>query len=382
MSNKQLHILIIGMTPNKGGTETFSMNLFYGIREKYPDIKVTFLNIWDKDIAYQEEIIQSGGFVLHYKMPTGIKNIFFGYKMAKQLFSENEFDVVHVNANYLLPSYFAIGAKKSGVNRVIFHSHNSSYGNRSVLKKTFLEIISIVQRQCLKKNSIILLAASNEAGCWMFKRLKYMVISNGVNVDNFLFDNAKRQAVRNNLHISNKSKIIISVARMEYQKNHEKIILIFNELSKLDNYYLILVGTGSQEKKIKATILELGLATRVKILGSRKDISELLMASDLMIMPSRYEGLPFSAIEAQASGLSLVVSSEAFDKEVNIINKITYLSNNDGDQKWAQTINKIIDLNMLSDRTKDNILVTKSKYSFEVTLKEVIPYYFDENEIS
>ncbi|AEJ23361.1 glycosyl transferase GT4 family protein [Weissella koreensis KACC 15510] len=206
------------------------MNLFNALRKKYKSVDITFLNIWKEDIAYKNEIIENGGHILNYQMPTGIKNMVFGHNLAKKLFSVYKFDAIHINANYLLPSFFAIAAKNSGVTKVIFHAHNTSYGNRSFLKKSILKSIAILQRKKLNNKNIQLLAASTEAGNWMFRKLDFTVITNGIEVEKFNFDRDIRNEVRRNLNIPEDSKVIISVARIEYQKNHEKIISIFNEL--------------------------------------------------------------------------------------------------------------------------------------------------------
>ncbi|AEJ23360.1 glycosyltransferase [Weissella koreensis KACC 15510] len=99
------------------------------------------------------------------------------------------------------------------------------------------------------------------------------------------------------------------------------------------------------------------------------------MASDLMLMPSLYEGLPFSAVEAQAAGLPLVVSKEAFTSEVNIINKISYLSNSESDKEWAKNIDDMIFDNSSSDRNLDNDIVGQSKFGFDKTVSEILSFY-------
>lgn len=373
INNKKL--LIIGMTPNRGGTETFAMNLFYGLRRDYPNLDITFLNIWDKEIAYSEEIIKHGGHILNYKIPTGFLNIFIGPIMARSFFLKYSFDIVHINANYLLPSYFAIQAKKSGIKNVIFHAHNSSYGDRSLLKKIMLKIIAVFQRIKLKKNKIDLLAASSVAGEWMFKNIHFTIIPNGIDTKKFGYDDTKRKKIRKELNIPFDSSVIISVARFEFQKNHDKILSVFQELAKNNDSYLLLIGEGSQKQNIENKILKIQLSSKVKLLGSKTNIADYLSASDIMIMPSRYEGLPFSAIEAQANGLSLVVSREAFNQEVNITNKVTFLSNSSVDDEWAEKIVKIIDHSDLSNREHDQFVVNSSMYSFNNTLKQVLSYY-------
>ncbi|MEG1719119.1 MAG: glycosyltransferase, partial [Clostridia bacterium] len=70
----------------------------------------------------------------------------------------------------------------------------------------------------------------------------------------------------------------------------------------------ILVGDGDLKEKIIEKINSLKLNENVLLLGTRKDIAELLIASDIFLLPSLFEGLPFTLIEAQATGIKCVVS--------------------------------------------------------------------------
>lgn len=115
------------------------------------------------------------------------------------------------------------------------------------------------------------------------------------------------------------------------------------------------------EKKAK----ELGIWDSVIFTGKRNDVPNLLSMSDTMIFPSRYEGTPYSLMEAQSSGLNIVVSNEAFNQTSNITNKLKFLSVNDESEKWAKAILKF-GLNEISaERWADNKKIEDSKYSLK-----------------
>lgn len=91
---------------------------------------------------------------------------------------------------------------------------------------------------------------------------------------------------------------------------------MFAEIKKeKQNSILLLVGVGELEAEIKEKTEKLGLNDSVILLGTRNDIPDLLMAFDVMVFPSFYEGLPNSIIEAQATSLPCIIS-DTISKEV------------------------------------------------------------------
>ena len=95
--------------------------------------------------------------------------------------------------------------------------------------------------------------------------------------------------------------------------------------------------------KVQEVIKSKELQNHMKMLGVRKDISELLRKSKAFILPSLYEGMPLVLIEAQASGLHCV-SADTFSKEVDFrIDAIEWLSLQAGTEKWADSIETAIE---------------------------------------
>ena len=98
-----------------------------------------------------------------------------------------------------------------------------------------------------------------------------------------------------------------------------------------------MVGYGPDEKGLKEYAKELGINKSVKFLGNRNDVTELMQAMDLFLLPSRYEGLPVTLMEAQASGLPCVIS-DVISKEVDITELITRESIESKPDVWATRI--------------------------------------------
>ena len=127
---------------------------------------------------------------------------------------------------------------------------------------------------------------------------------------------------------------------MPYQKNHEFLIDIFNEVLKTNsNAMLLLVGDGELREDMKRKILLLGIGDSVKFMGVRADIPELMQAMDLFLLPSLYEGLPLVLVEAQAAGLKCILSDRV-SNEAGLTDLVKFLSLDQSAKSWAEEVIK------------------------------------------
>lgn len=144
--------------------------------------------------------------------------------------------------------------------------------------------------------------------------------------------------MRRKLNIPKDMFVVGHVGRLCNQKNHAKILNVFAEIKKeKQNSILLLVGVGELEAEIKEKTEKFGLNDSVILLGTRNDIPDLLMAFDVMVFPSFYEGLPNSIIEAQATSLPCIIS-DTISKEVKITDRVVALSLDKSDSYWAKVV--------------------------------------------
>ncbi|MDQ6876379.1 MAG: glycosyltransferase, partial [Candidatus Dormibacteraeota bacterium] len=127
-----------------------------------------------------------------------------------------------------------------------------------------------------------------------------------------------RQSVRAELGVPADGRLVVSVGRLHQQKGHRDLIAAFTALARRDgDLHLVIVGEGEEERALRAQADEAGVADHVHLLGSRDDVPRLLAAGDVFAFASRFEGLPFSLVEAMAGGLPVV--STAFPGAEEII---------------------------------------------------------------
>jgi glycosyltransferase involved in cell wall biosynthesis len=132
------------------------------------------------------------------------------------------------------------------------------------------------------------------------------VIPNGVDLARFAGPNP-RAAVRAALGTPPDTTVVIAVGRLDDQKGQDVLLDALARLS-FDGDELWLVGDGPRRTVLEAQARRLGLWAHVRFLGYRDDVPALLRASDLFVLPSRYEAMPIAVVEALAAGLPSVVA--------------------------------------------------------------------------
>jgi len=132
-----------------------------------------------------------------------------------------------------------------------------------------------------------------------------------------------REAVRSELGIPLDAPVIISLGALTWEKNPLAHLEVTASLihGNPECRHLI-VGEGPLRPTVEARIKELGIDSRVIVLGSRDDIGDLLAASDVMLLASRIEGMPAVVIEAGFAGVPVVAFAVAGVGEV-ILDKVT-----------------------------------------------------------
>lgn len=341
MADKPIRVLHIVGRMDRGGIETMIMNLYRNIdRTK---VQFDFLSHYGREAAYNDEIRSMGGRI--YEMPalrdeTHIYywRVFKYIKALKKFFKEHkEYKIIHAHMTNTASIYMPI-AKRYGVTCRIAHSH-STHG-----KEGLLGIVTDILQKPIYKYATDRFACSKEAAYWFYPK-KYVqegrvtVIHNAVDATKFRFSSDIRNKMRKKLSVEQKL-VIGCVARFRPEKNQEFLLGILQELLKIEpDSVLMFVGDGPTEENVKAKVYEYGFMNSVMFLGMRTDIADILQAMDVFVLPSLWEGLPVTGIEAQAVGLHCVASDGITD-EMNVLGMVEYLPLSAKKSDWAKAIIK------------------------------------------
>lgn len=363
MDMKKIRVLHFELDSHLGGIESFLLNLFTQIDKNKVEFEfVTSVN----NPALGNKLEQIGGII--HKVSSH-KNIYQYCKDIDNLLKSN-YDVIHIHKNSAVNIIPIILAKKNGAPLVILHSHNTA---PSVGKGT--KLLHYLNRGYLNRVANIKFACSKDAGYWMFGENAFQVVPNGIMTSKFRFQHNIRVDKRKELGISDSALVIGHIGRFTPQKNHDYLIDIFQCIAnKCSRAILLLVGDGELKEQIKTKVKSLGLEKRVIFTGIREDIAEILMCMDAFVMPSLYEGLPIVGVEAQASGLPLILS-DTISKDTEISDAVTWISLNEPEGNMDSIIMNQIKMSSDELRQDRNMQVKNSGYDISETARKILDVY-------
>ena len=126
-----------------------------------------------------------------------------------------------------------------------------------------------------------------------------------------------KENFRKSINIPSDAKIVINIGRLVSQKGQSVFLKASKEIiSKKDNVYFLIVGSGRLEEQLKKEARALGVDRKIKFLGARKDTPELLINSDVFAFPSLWEGQGLILFEAIFSKIPIVASNTGGIPEV------------------------------------------------------------------
>lgn len=125
-----------------------------------------------------------------------------------------------------------------------------------------------------------------------------------------------RDAMREELGLGPYAPVAGIVARLTEQKAHDVLFQALATTKGLERLHLVVVGDGHLRERLEKLAVELGIADRLRFLGARRDLGDLMSAMDMFVMPSLWEGLPLSMVLAMGAGLPVVATNVAGIPEV------------------------------------------------------------------
>ena len=138
------------------------------------------------------------------------------------------------------------------------------------------------------------------------KQVEYLP-SIGVDTNKLTYCIVDKYEKRQEIDIPMDAFLLISVGELQDRKNHRLVIEALHKLRDKEIYY-ILVGQGEKKEEYEKLVSEYGLSDNIKLLGYRKDVGELMKASDCCVHPSKREGFGMAPVEAMSCGLPLITS--------------------------------------------------------------------------
>jgi len=137
----------------------------------------------------------------------------------------------------------------------------------------------------------------------LFPRRKIRVIPNAVRLEPFT---TRRSGLRPTRKGADEYPVVLTLARLDPQKG---LFTLLEAARLVSEARFVVAGEGPERPALEAQIRRFGLERRVSLLGHRDDVAELLAGCDLFVLPSLYEGLPVSVLEAMAAEKPVVATA-------------------------------------------------------------------------
>lgn len=358
---KVLHVVTF---LGRGGLEVWLLELLKKIDKNKFHVDVVVQS--EKEGLYDSDIEALGFKVLRCK---GRGNpLTFSWHFSKLLDQHGPYDVVHSHLHHF-SAFPLLVARLKGTKACISHCHSILYSGQK--KKSLIKLLYLgVTAYLIDKVSVYGYGCSRGAVADLFgdnweKKPRREVLHCGVNVPE-PSSPAQLTRLREEFDLNRDDKIIGHVGRFTYPKNHNFIIDIAESLVKeRKDFVFILAGEGELREGLEARVAaNENLSGRIKFLGGRDDVWELLQIMDIFIFPSHYEGLGLALVEAQAAGLPCVVSDTVPTESHVLQEKVFPLPLKDSLEAWVSTLNKLLDQG-LKDTTAGVLAVKNSTHNID-----------------
>ena len=229
------------------------------------------------------------------------------YHCLVKLLKKEHFDVVHCHT----PVGGVLGriaAKKCRVSTIIYTAHGFHfYKGAPLINRLFYYSIE----KKLSKITDILITINKEdyelASKEFYSKRIERIHGVGLNIHSFKTPNISREKKREALGLKPSDKVLLTVGELSKDKNHFASLKAMKVLGN-KGFKLLIAGKGKLEKNITSYIKKNKLDPFVKLLGYRKDVSELLYASDAFLFPSFFEGISVALTEAIAEQKPIICS--------------------------------------------------------------------------
>jgi glycosyltransferase involved in cell wall biosynthesis len=348
-------ILIVITKGEVGGAQMSVLNLAKELKKRGEEVELAFGEGEFLKTELEKEGINYYRFKYLRRTSNLVLNLLFTFEF-KSFLKTKSFDIIHANSSNAL--FSLLGAKLRDKNiKTVFTFRGMSVLDENYQQSFFKKLIYFryfkffmkyidypvfVSRHNLELAKKIKLIEENREN--KEKETGYLVY-NGLDYDNLeLLPKAK---AREGLGINNNNFIIGSIGRLAYQKNYEFLIKVFPEILKIKpEARLIIIGEGEKRQELEDMIKELSvkdetIAEKIILKGNIENAYRYLKAFDMFVLPSRYEGLSITLLEALKAEIPILASrvggnaetltqAELFElnNEKNFVDKFKYLLDN------------------------------------------------------
>ena len=288
-----------------------------------------------------------------------------GYQDMKKVIQSGCYDIIWTNEPVMgvATRLAARKARKKGT-KVIYMVHGFQFFNGAE-KKDWILFYPVEKFSSYFCDEIVTINQEDFQRAQKKMHAKSVKYIHGIGVDTArLQAHNSRYSIRNELRLKKDDFLILSVGELLPRKNQQIIIRALGKLKDPDIHY-ILCGQGAQLEELKALVKENGIEAQVHFLGYRKNVLDIYRQVDLMVFPSKREGLGLAGLEAMYCGLPLITSNVSGPRDYMENGKTGFIYSPDDVEGFADGISKM----------KENIAFREACGQYN--RKAVLPFCID-----
>lgn len=302
------------------------------------------------------------------------KNSFKAIKEMRDLIRENNFETIHFHTPVaaFLGRYAAMKEKQRNI---IYTAHGFHFFKGAPLQNWII----YYSMEKLAINWTDKLITINEED---FQRAKKMAGKNtkiykidGVGLDLENYRNGDAKKIKDELNISKDEYIISMIGELNKNKNQMQLLKAVSILKEkgINNIRILLVGVGNQE----VTLIEEAKKNNLKInfLGFRKDVENIVAASDIICSMSYREGLPRNIMEGMAQGKPFIVTDIRGNRDIIKDNQNGFLVSINDYKETAEKIEELMTDTQKKSKIAKNNFIDVNKFSIEKIIKKMEKIY-------
>jgi len=281
-----------------------------------------------------------------------------------KLMRYENYDIIHVHGSSAILSIELLVGFIAGVKVRIAHSRNTK-SEHGLLDKILRPLFNRLYTDAF--------SCGQEAGEWLFGQRPFRIIRNGKDLKKLAYNKKTRDDIRNKYGWNDKL-VLGHVGNFNYQKNHEFLIDVFKRIVDMDEKYILcLIGDGHEHENIRRLVKQYGLIDRVVFTGRIRNVNKMLQALDLMLFPSRFEGLPNVVLEWQASGLPCLISAN-ITTECAVSDLVSFLPINNYNL-WIDEILKFSHVDRVNTSIEGVEKLRTNGFDIEENVMQLFNYY-------
>lgn len=296
--NVRKRILIVDLSKRHGGVDVRVVDVAAGLREQC-EVLVAVL----KDSPVAKLLQQAGVATFPIQRRRHDPHIILDILRIINEFSPDVIDTHNVQSQL----WGGVAAKLSGVRMAIATVH-TTYGiaHRGFLRQRLHEAVLLFCRMLNFRFIVVSKSIQNYLINLGVSPSRITLSYNGVPA---LPGDVQQVGIREALKIPETQLLVGFIGRIEKVKGYDVLIPAIAKLrEKGCLIQVVIIGAGTEEDELRRLISVANLGSQVHLLGHRKDIVSIMIEIDALCMPSRSEGLPYTALEAARSGLPIVAS--------------------------------------------------------------------------